>query len=375
MERPRIGRRSRARPGSPWRSACATPIKPGSPRAPARQLAWVGKGRLVDLVLKPRRPTPCIDLEERGWERPTRLLRQAVTSVSADEIGAPEARNRSSHPQLHDVRARNHANAAVSVPAAPIAFGAVPEGSEFAARVYAAINARDRGAIKALCAPDVVVGTTVEAYRGPEAVLEWLDEGDDAFDDFTVEVIEVEELAGDVLVSMRQRGRGKASGAESTTASRTSGPSATAARSGCSPSRIRTTRFVTPRARDAGNPAARRDSPDAWQGEGTSAGGRHTATLRARPQGRLFELPHGPARPRPRAARGHELRTARPRTRLRATRARRHLGRDARFRAPAPGHRSHMARPGRKLPATASTRARAVATPAAGAKPYADESV
>jgi hypothetical protein len=44
----------------------------------------------------------------------------------------------------------------------------VPEGSEFAARVYAAINARDRGAIKALSAPDIVVGTTVEAYRGAE---------------------------------------------------------------------------------------------------------------------------------------------------------------------------------------------------------------
>jgi hypothetical protein len=72
---------------------------------------------------------------------------------------------------------------------------AVPEGSEFAARVYAAINARDRGAIKALTAPDIVVGTTVEAYRGAEALLEWMD-------------------AGDVLVSMRQRGRGKASGAE-----------------------------------------------------------------------------------------------------------------------------------------------------------------
>ena len=93
-------------------------------------------------------------------------------------------------------------------------FGAVPEGSEFAARVYAAINARDRGAIKALCAPDIVVGTTVEAYRGPEAVLDWLDEGDDAFDDFSVELLEVEELAGHVVVSMRQRGRGKASGAE-----------------------------------------------------------------------------------------------------------------------------------------------------------------
>jgi ketosteroid isomerase-like protein len=90
----------------------------------------------------------------------------------------------------------------------------VSEGSEFATRVYAAINARDREAIKALSAPDIVVGTTVEAYRGPEAVLDWLDEGDDAFDDFEVEVLEVEELGGYVLVSMRQRGRGKASGAE-----------------------------------------------------------------------------------------------------------------------------------------------------------------
>src|ERR687895_385236 len=88
------------------------------------------------------------------------------------------------------------------------------EGSEFAARMYAAINARDRGAIRALSAPDIVVGTTVEAYRGPEALLEWMDEGDDAFDDFTVELLDVEELGGHVMASMRQRGRGKASGAE-----------------------------------------------------------------------------------------------------------------------------------------------------------------
>jgi ketosteroid isomerase-like protein len=93
-------------------------------------------------------------------------------------------------------------------------FEVVPEGREFAERVYAAINARDRGAIRALSAPDIVVATTVEAYRGAEAVLEWLDEGDDAFDDFTVELLEVEELAGHVVASMRQRGRGKASGAE-----------------------------------------------------------------------------------------------------------------------------------------------------------------
>jgi ketosteroid isomerase-like protein len=90
----------------------------------------------------------------------------------------------------------------------------VPEGSEFAARVYAAVNARDRAAIQALSAPDIVVGTTVEAYRGAEALLEWLDEGDDAFDDFTVELLEVEEVGGHVVASMRQRGRGKASGAE-----------------------------------------------------------------------------------------------------------------------------------------------------------------
>jgi hypothetical protein len=36
-----------------------------------------------------------------------------------------------------------------------------------------AINARDRKAIKALSAPDIVVLTTVEAYRGRAALLEW----------------------------------------------------------------------------------------------------------------------------------------------------------------------------------------------------------
>jgi len=90
----------------------------------------------------------------------------------------------------------------------------VPGGSEFVARVYAAINGRDRGAITALSAPDIVVGTTVEAYGGREALLEWLDEGDDVFDDFTVELLDAEELGGHVVALMRQRGRGKASGAE-----------------------------------------------------------------------------------------------------------------------------------------------------------------
>jgi ketosteroid isomerase-like protein len=90
----------------------------------------------------------------------------------------------------------------------------VPGGSEFAALVYAAVNARDREAITALSDPDIVVATTVETYRGPDALLGWMDEGDDAFDEFVVELLEVEELAGHVVVSLRQRGRGKASGAE-----------------------------------------------------------------------------------------------------------------------------------------------------------------
>ena len=90
----------------------------------------------------------------------------------------------------------------------------MPEGSEFAARMYAAVNARDRAAIRELTAPNIVVGTTVEAFHGPDALLEWVDDGDDAFDDFTVDLLEVEELDGHVVASMRQRGRGKASGAE-----------------------------------------------------------------------------------------------------------------------------------------------------------------
>jgi ketosteroid isomerase-like protein len=90
----------------------------------------------------------------------------------------------------------------------------VAGGSEFVARVYAAINARDREAVMALSAPDIVVATTVEIHRGPEALLEWMDEGDSAFDDFVVEVLAVEELGGNLVASILQRGRGKASGAE-----------------------------------------------------------------------------------------------------------------------------------------------------------------
>ena len=88
------------------------------------------------------------------------------------------------------------------------------EGREFAARMYAAVNARDRDAIEALTASDIVVATTVEEFFGPASLLRWLDDGDEAFDDFTVELLDVDELDGHVVASMRQRGRGKASGAE-----------------------------------------------------------------------------------------------------------------------------------------------------------------
>src|SRR5919106_2549695 len=68
-------------------------------------------------------------------------------------------------------------------------------------------STRDREAIRALSAPDIVVDPTVEAYRGTEGVLAWMDEGDDAFDDFIVELLGVEELGKQVVVSIRQRGR------------------------------------------------------------------------------------------------------------------------------------------------------------------------
>jgi ketosteroid isomerase-like protein len=90
----------------------------------------------------------------------------------------------------------------------------VSDERDFATRLYAAINARDRDAIRALTAPDIVVATTVETFRGADALLEWMDDGDDAFDDFKIDLLAVEELAGQVVVSMRQRGRGKKSGAE-----------------------------------------------------------------------------------------------------------------------------------------------------------------
>jgi ketosteroid isomerase-like protein len=90
----------------------------------------------------------------------------------------------------------------------------VADGHEFAARMYAAINARDREIVESLSAPDIVVATTVETHRGSRALLEWMDEGDDVFEDFVIELLDVEELAGHVVASMRQRGRGKASGAE-----------------------------------------------------------------------------------------------------------------------------------------------------------------
>jgi ketosteroid isomerase-like protein len=90
----------------------------------------------------------------------------------------------------------------------------LPTGRELVEQVYAAVNARDRAAITALTGPDIVFATTVESFRGPEALLEWLDDGDDAFDDFSVELLEIETHGDHLVVPMRQRGRGKASGAE-----------------------------------------------------------------------------------------------------------------------------------------------------------------
>jgi uncharacterized protein len=92
--------------------------------------------------------------------------------------------------------------------------GAVSADTDFLRRVYAALNARDREAIAALTAPDIVFTTTVETHRGREGLLAWVEDGDETFDDFTVELQDAVELGGHVVASVRQRGRGRASGAE-----------------------------------------------------------------------------------------------------------------------------------------------------------------
>jgi pimeloyl-ACP methyl ester carboxylesterase/ketosteroid isomerase-like protein len=185
-----------------------------TPESLGTQLGVMAEADLRDLLPRIEVPTLLV-WGEQDARSPLSVARQFERAIpDTTLVVIPDAGHVSNleQPERFDEAVREFCRA--HAPRAPDGPDAVPAGSEFAARVYAAINARDRAAIRALTAPDFMFGSTVEAYRGPEAVLEWMDEGDDAFDDFSVELLEVEELGGQIVVSMRQRGRGKVGGAE-----------------------------------------------------------------------------------------------------------------------------------------------------------------
>ena len=83
---------------------------------------------------------------------------------------------------------------------------------ELVERAYDAVNANDHETVRTLCVPDAVLRTTVETHHGVDGVLEWLDAVHETFEGYTVEVLDVEEIDGRLVVSIHQRGRGGASG-------------------------------------------------------------------------------------------------------------------------------------------------------------------
>ena len=79
-------------------------------------------------------------------------------------------------------------------------------------RAYRAVSENDRELVWTMCAPDVVLHTTVETHHGPAGVIAWVDAVHETFERYTVEVLDMEEIEGRLVVSIHQRGRGGASG-------------------------------------------------------------------------------------------------------------------------------------------------------------------
>ena len=83
-----------------------------------------------------------------------------------------------------------------------------------------AFNRGDVEAVLALMSPDIEVHSVAEVgeagtYHGPEGYLAWVRIWLEAWDDFRVEVKEIEELGDEqMLVHTTQRGRGRDSGLE-----------------------------------------------------------------------------------------------------------------------------------------------------------------
>lgn len=79
-------------------------------------------------------------------------------------------------------------------------------------RGYEALNLRDAETIRELLAPDVVLATTVETFRGPDGVLEWLRRADEVFDGYRLVVEDYEIVDGRLIAFTHQTARGRGSG-------------------------------------------------------------------------------------------------------------------------------------------------------------------
>jgi ketosteroid isomerase-like protein len=99
----------------------------------------------------------------------------------------------------------------------------VSEGNvDIVRSVMAAFNRGDVEAVVALLDEDVEVLSTDELpnpgrFHGPEGYLTWIGRWLDAWDEFTVEALELEAVdEHHVVAAVRQRGRGRLSGIETT---------------------------------------------------------------------------------------------------------------------------------------------------------------
>ncbi len=93
------------------------------------------------------------------------------------------------------------------------------ENVEVVSAAYDAYLRGDINGLLELASPDVVVEqppeqADVRSYRGHDGLMQAIRDWTGEWDDYRLEVIHMRDADGHVLVTVRQRGRGKASGLE-----------------------------------------------------------------------------------------------------------------------------------------------------------------
>ena len=88
------------------------------------------------------------------------------------------------------------------------------ENIEVVRGLYEAFNRRDLPAMLAIADPEIELRTTVEVHHGHAGVTEWIDRTRDAWEAFTIEPVEIDAEGDEVIVAVRERARGRATGIE-----------------------------------------------------------------------------------------------------------------------------------------------------------------